>query len=329
MSAYDDLERQLRRRVRELDPAPGRRRALRGRRLAVVVAVPLALAGGTAAATAIVGGGPDLQERAERLAIRGVDLAGHAAPCTLATQRVPAAGLRLVDAPAPAAILSVVPALAPDAPGRLTDASIADALPSGYPVGQVSRSSVRVATLPDGSRLVVFVSFGSEFAPRDPAGCTRVRKERLLADLRDKGKPTDDPVTERALFLLDHKRDTDPRSPSLEVVDRPPGPNAGSGGTSVPFEPGRVVKPGLLLTGGTRVEKRFVGLAAPGATSVVVRAAPGSPRARSTSAARVVARDAPVKLGLFAFSEPGRGAGHLVIEHRGKDGQVLLRRRLQ
>ncbi|MEV4419151.1 hypothetical protein AB0L40_04140 [Patulibacter sp. NPDC049589] len=329
MSEYDDLERQLRTRVRDLDPQPGRTRRFRGRRLLALIAVPVVLAGGTAAATGLVGGDPGVQDRAERLATRAVVRSFEDAPCTLSDHPAPMPGRpRLVDGPAPAKVLRVLPALAPGAPGRLSDAEIDAALPPGLTHGTIARSSVRQATFPGGGRVLVFVSYGSDFAPRDPAGCTARRKQRLLADRRAAGEPTNDATTTRALFLLDHHRDTDPRSPSLQVLAGDPGSGA-YGGAGAPLEPGDELHPGLLASGSAGGgRKRFVGIAAPGATSVTVRAAPGSPHARPRGSAGEVRRDVPVQLGLFALTE-SRGAGHLVIEHRAADGRVLLRRRLQ
>jgi hypothetical protein len=324
MSEFDDLERQLRRSVRALAPRPPERRRSRRRgstRLLALLTVPLALAGGAAGAAALVGGGPGTEERAERLAQASMTSTRLDPACRFPTgAALPDAPTRLVDGAIAPEILRAVPSMR-DASSAPDDRTALALVSKVGPRPRVLRGSVREERFPDGGRLAAFVEVGPTFGVPDARRCTAARR-RAVVDLAARGgEHRDDPVTRRAVALVQRRPDTDPQLQTLwlQTFARD---SVGAAGVRV--RPGRPLSRGIVGWGGSATYRQVTGIAAPGATAILVRAAPGSRRARSARLRREVRRRVVVRSGFFVFSEPGP-VGRLLVEHRDATGRVLFR----
>ncbi len=297
MTAHEDLERRLLRSVAAR--APERRGRWR-RRVALLV-VPLALAGGGAGATALVG--PDgVEKAARRLEVRALRETARDPSCRYAD------ALRrgvLVEGFVPSEVSRVLPALR--RPGRRTPAG-ADEVAARVGGFRILRASLLVGRFDGGLRLAAGVTEGAGLGRFvDPAACLAARQ----AVVRRVRPDAEDAVRVAALERQRRADDVRPGARTFWVWQYG---DRGSGGSGITIRAGRPIPTGLLGSG----SGGYVGIARSEATAIDVR---------SRRTGRRLARVAPQD-GLFAFRLP-RGTGPLSLRQLAADGRVVARQRLR
>lgn len=305
--AFDKLEGQLRRGVREID-GEHRRRPRRGwgRMSAFALAGALAVSGGALAATKI-GGGRAAESDGRKLAWQAVRETSELPACQKVARRATPA---LSDEPPLPAITAALPALR--TPAASADRERAIRLGQLAGGGAVLRRTARTIAFAGGIRLAVLVRQGAGLgAPRDPDACRKARLQRA-ATLSD-DRPED--VGRWAQRRLAGLSDTAAGLQTLWVTARVSG-GSGSSGAGTPVRPGQRLAPGVLSGGGAGHGRSvYVGVAGRHATSVLVRGRNGD---RVPGAPRRVA----VKQGFYALLLPS-GTGPVRLRERTAAGKLL------
>jgi hypothetical protein len=302
MSGYRDLERQLRESVRRRATARALSpRRWRSHRLALALA-PLALVGGVATAATQLGRA-GTEKDPTKLAFQAVRETSKEHACrTVALNEAPVVD----DAPSPefAAALPGLAALTP----RAAPADVV-ALARRQAGRAILGRTLRVVSVSDRLRLVVFVSYGDgPVALVDPQACLAARRALLAVLAPD----PNDATRQTADRLLAQMRDTMPNAQTLNLIvvrGRRLGPSIGAGMALT-----RPLPEGIVVYGGGV----YVGIAKPLATSIALRST------RRHGLRRRVA----VHHGLFAFTLP-RHTGPMVLTQRAADGQVLGKERFR
>ncbi|MDO9355436.1 MAG: hypothetical protein Q7T55_17175 [Solirubrobacteraceae bacterium] len=318
---FDDLERQLRSRVREQrgsapGPARGRRRLLRRTPLLAIAAAGLTLSGGALAATSLTR--PGDKDRGERISFRAQEETRTRPVCRAMTAPRTDTKLVYTDAAVLPAVQTALPWIT--APASAREARMTRQLLRTFRTdGPLVRGTSHALDMGGGRWVLVYVQQGRGWfgAVRDPDACSALREARVreLAGERPG-------VLRAALRGLAAAVDVAPDVQKLAVMTtfgpcRPGGPRCGGGGTSMSFWPGAVrswnrkVPYGLLGS----IGPRYTGLASPRADHLTITGR------RPERLAGVPHRITPER-GFWVLDLP-RGSGAVRVTERTADGTVL------
>lgn len=261
---FDALEQQLRARVAE----SRRKRRSRWRAhpfLAVLLAAGVT-ASGVAVAAGGLRGGPDDEERGERIAYAVMQEAERDPACK-SPQFVKDSPITLLDAAPPEAVVAAMPFMREPAPEAELQRGIS-VLNASHPVGGtvVIRSTIRIIELDDRWSVLTRVERGQGgFGVHDPAACVTLR-DKLLTERAGSGGLR---AFMAARQVLDRDTRVNPEAMTLWFVLLSRGrPTAGTGQPILPGSGsgfGHVVRRGVVMNAsGSRSRGReYLGLADP------------------------------------------------------------------
>ena len=291
-----------------------RPRNARSRSGLLLIVVPLLSAAVATAATVIVRSGPPPGEQLLKEVLSITHSGRSAGPCAVAGG--PKRPQRLTREAPDSRITKVLPQLASPPKHRPSARTIA--MVEHGSGGPVLARTIREVKLPNGIKLIVWVSHGSEgFSTVEPKRCLAARLA-ALATLRPNPH---DLLRNRVAHRLKTMSDIQPAPQSLSLQVGSKG-----GGVSLPLnEHGKPLPTGVMFNGDSCSPRHghticapliYVGIARPDVAYVTI--APARPRER-----RGVRRRIAVRQGVFAF-RLSKSAGAEVIVQRSRYGRVLV-----